>query len=501
MGDAINRAHDDAKHTASLQGGDGASASVPVLVSSSDADGSRVKFTLLPKIRGRQTEDKEGKLWEVRVIEAGDSLNGLNYTPETLKEAAPLFEGVPVYAYRWGDKVNHLSDEAKAAMPRGHVGNLVGRIQKSWWNEEDQAIDALLAVHDQPTRTLLKNAHDAGDLGDEVEEPLLGLSIDAAGLKAGGSVSKIVRPESLDLVTTPAAGGKFKRLVAAMEDSQQEDEMKPEEIEAIVAKVMGVEMVKLTEQVVKLKEAVPPEPPAQPAAPADLISELRKLLQEANEEDRKAFASRIVAMLKEAGLIGETEDKFAQITAGVQSLVESKPETADDWAKGIAALAEEHMGDKQTDLREERIKLLESTLRKNAIGRALEKIGPELKIRDLDAATRLMDVSEIKVSGDYSEVTGLKESLKELIKTKTYLVEEEADPKDGVKPGEGTLQKKPEPRGQEIRLIEEQGGNGSPDLKAIEARLAQVIPFASDGDDHAITEMSKLIGQRTALLA
>src|SRR5207248_1059473 len=39
-----------------------------------------------------------GRQWDVLLIQAGTSLNGNYYSPDTLREAAPLFDSVPCYA-------------------------------------------------------------------------------------------------------------------------------------------------------------------------------------------------------------------------------------------------------------------------------------------------------------------------------------------------------------------------------------------------------------------
>ena len=74
--------------------------------------------TRLAEEHGIQVQRAEGSLWHIRVIEAGVSENGLTYSPEVLQEAIPIFNGLPVYSYRWGDRLNHKSKAAKRQTPR-----------------------------------------------------------------------------------------------------------------------------------------------------------------------------------------------------------------------------------------------------------------------------------------------------------------------------------------------------------------------------------------------
>lgn len=164
----------------------------------------------------------EGSVWEVRIIEAGQSLNGPIYLADALKEAAPIFEGAPVYLYSFDGEptskdAEHLPDDVASEFPAGLVGNQVGSLEGVHWNEEAQALDGLLKVYDGKTRERLVAAHKLGDIGEGGERDVFGLSIDAIGdTNTEGEVTKLKSANSVDLVSSPAAGGRIRRLVAAM---------------------------------------------------------------------------------------------------------------------------------------------------------------------------------------------------------------------------------------------------------------------------------------------
>lgn len=185
---------------------------------------SAFKQTVLPRLRGLKGGVERGSIWLVRIIESGQSLNGPIYPPEALRASATVFEGAPVFLYKWGEadpragNLGHLPDEVAAKDDRGLVGNMVGSLESVHFNEEAQALDGYLKVYDAKLRERMLGAYDMGDIGEGGQRDVFGLSIDAAGDKAadGVTVQRITTANSVDLVTTPAAGGRIRRLVAAV---------------------------------------------------------------------------------------------------------------------------------------------------------------------------------------------------------------------------------------------------------------------------------------------
>jgi hypothetical protein len=211
----------------------------PVLVTLLKGEGSRL---LRESARFLTSADPAGWLWDVVIIESGDSKNGVfdghqfiqrHYPRETLEKYAHLFEGARVYVYEFkgggpqqgGDRYDHLTEEALAANPRGYAKNLVG-----WISRPRMDGDRLMG-----TVRLLKSADwlrvNLQDSVNHGKPDLYGLSIDSDGSqylgRVGGQPRLIVDAlhdvRSVDVVTYPAAGGRFHRLVASRTVREKSD--------------------------------------------------------------------------------------------------------------------------------------------------------------------------------------------------------------------------------------------------------------------------------------
>ncbi len=145
---------------------------------------------------------------KVRLIQSGWSKNGRYYPDDTLKTAAPMWEGVKAYADHPG------RNEAKDR-PERSVRDIVGIY-------ENVAHDA------NTTRANFRVLGAARDwLWPLIEESvatkrdLIGLSINALGQTSKGEiegkkgivVEAITHANSVDVVTEPAAGGGFEQLM------------------------------------------------------------------------------------------------------------------------------------------------------------------------------------------------------------------------------------------------------------------------------------------------
>lgn len=183
------------------------------------------KATLYPRLCSAGEATKElprGSVWLVRIIEAGQSLNGETYTEEAVKGGASVFEGVPCCLYGLNgdptaDSAGHLSEEVSGQFPSGLFGSMVGTLQDVHWNETAKALDAYLVVYDQAVREKLLAAWDLGDIGEGGKRDAFGLSIDAMGdMDEAKNVLRFTSANAVDLVNVPAAGGRIRRLVAAL---------------------------------------------------------------------------------------------------------------------------------------------------------------------------------------------------------------------------------------------------------------------------------------------
>lgn len=155
-----------------------------------------------------------GQVWEIDVIRAGLSLNGVLYSDAVLREAVPLFDGARIYVK---SDVDHIKGAAK------DVRQVVGWIDAPRFVEgvvvDTGRIVATARLPGLPegTRNLLVEATRAG------RTDLVGFSIDALGAsgtrlvegKKVRAAKSITRVDSVDLIVEPGAGGRLVRLVEA----------------------------------------------------------------------------------------------------------------------------------------------------------------------------------------------------------------------------------------------------------------------------------------------
>jgi hypothetical protein len=146
----------------------------------------------------------------VTLIRAGWSQNARHYSREVLARAVDKFEGVKAYA-------DHPSKDEEKNRPERSVRDIAG-----YYTNVKQADDGALKA----------DLHVIGAARDwlwpliqetHVKPDLIGVSINALGKTSQGEiegkrgliVEDIVKGNSTDIVTTPAAGGKFERLTAS----------------------------------------------------------------------------------------------------------------------------------------------------------------------------------------------------------------------------------------------------------------------------------------------
>lgn len=180
-------------------------------------------------------EALEGSRFRVRVIAAGTSKNGNHYPEAVLREAAPMFAGVRVFA--------KADDEHLAGKGRS-IRNLIGRLVEPRFVE---------AADGQPgqIQAVFELLESAGEIAGKVREAhsrgmaddLFGFSIDAHGetrrrLTGKREVERFIKVNSLDLIIEPSAGGALLGLVEATDDQPEDPPdmgIKQRMIEAIKA--------------------------------------------------------------------------------------------------------------------------------------------------------------------------------------------------------------------------------------------------------------------------
>lgn len=177
-----------------------------------DAAETRDQITTASRIiEAKGTAADGGRVFKVRIIAYGDSLNGRRYPEAVMRTAAGLYEGAKAYDH-------HRTEEELAT---GTIAGLVG----SYRNVAAEADGLYADLQLLPSQTHAAEALDASLAGqDDGLEPLIGLSHDVMALFTpvveGGrrlqEATAITRVNSADLVADPAAGGKPSRVLAGL---------------------------------------------------------------------------------------------------------------------------------------------------------------------------------------------------------------------------------------------------------------------------------------------
>ena len=187
---------------------------------------------------------RKGSIWEVTVLVEGWSLNGRYYPRECLQEAQKIWEGARVYAYGWDPtgkhhQLDHVPPHIEREFPEGtylnEVGflkgvNLViesgrGRLKAQFCVTKDSTRDALLKTEEMGGQLPGFSIHGNGELQRGIAEGREGLI-----------VTRITKRKELTIVSEPAAGGRFERLVASLQQNREDKkEMKHEKLRQFLA--------------------------------------------------------------------------------------------------------------------------------------------------------------------------------------------------------------------------------------------------------------------------
>jgi hypothetical protein len=214
-------------------------------------------------------KDPEGSSWDVTICEPGHTKNGWFIPDEALRAAADgkLFENVDVNLYELPQGASHLPD------PLFDLKTLLVKNKVGW-------IDGVKHAAGVGLHGVLHFLNTAKWLGQNLMaamkdgKAVYGLSYDCpvrakkdvVDGKPVFKVLKFIAADSVDIVTRPAAGGKFNRAVASMPAQKQEDQMKEKLWKMIQEKrpdlLVGKELEKITDAEVETLARMAMEAPA-----------------------------------------------------------------------------------------------------------------------------------------------------------------------------------------------------------------------------------------------
>lgn len=186
--------------------------------------------------------DKEGLAWDVTICQPGFTKNGWYIPDEALRDAEALFEGVDVNLYELP-----TAGATHVPTPLFDLKSLLVKNKVGWIdNVKHVAGLGLIGVLHflDSAKWLGKNLLAAKQSGGDI----YGLSYDCPvrakqDIVDGKSVFKIgkfLAADSVDIVTRPAAGGKFNRAVASVPAPKKEANAMKKSLWDLIAKVRPV---------------------------------------------------------------------------------------------------------------------------------------------------------------------------------------------------------------------------------------------------------------------
>ena len=359
-----------------------------------------------------ESKDKEGKEWDVVLIQAGLSLNNKFYPADVLKKAVGLFESAKAFAFEFAGKMyNHLPELARQALPEGCIKNLVGWYDNprfaTFKDADGKTQEGILArLHiSENAKWLQELLRDAWDHG---KKSLLGFSIDGDGRIAEVSkdgkkiymVEDINRIDSVDIVTHPAAGGQLIRLLASIsfEEGKQMEFLK-----------------KLYAMAKKIKESLVENIDSESVTPEQEFSLIKSIVE---SEDFKAkeeaeFTSAMIDRLIEMITDGKNKESIAVLKALRTKMNETKaapapaPKPADS-KDGKTAEAQKLM-DEMSAKKIEMDKIIEDSKKQTCAAMITEAL----------AASNLFEPVKDKVRKQFAGKIFEKAELEETIKAET----------------------------------------------------------------------------------
>jgi len=201
-----------------------------------------------------------GKAWDITIMgpetpadivtangrECIRSKNRRLYAVDALIDSVPLWDGVKVYD-------NHLTDAEfmERAGMRSFLSEGVGVLTHPRWDAEARSLNATLNIVDDDAARKLLNAYEAGVIQH------IGLSVDTLAQEGkpvtiDGQTYAVMegfdRIFSVDIVSQPAAGGRFNRVIAAVNHSQEAN-MDEEKLKQMIQEMVDKALAAKQEQV------------------------------------------------------------------------------------------------------------------------------------------------------------------------------------------------------------------------------------------------------------
>lgn len=229
----------------------------------------------------------KGSKWRVKLIEGDRQGSSAFYPAKALEEGRGLFaKGTRIYA-------DHIGPDER---PERSYKKIVGWFDGDAVYEGKDLFTEAVFLEEEQSR--IRQLAEAG---------VIGLSISAEGKFKPGSkiLESFTKVHSVDIVTTPGAGGGFQKMLeseigsdgTAVPGSQKEESMDPKELAAALAEALAPKFAELAEAV---KPAAPAAKPLEESK-ADEKAPLGDFIKALDESELTAPAKAIVTAVYEAG--------------------------------------------------------------------------------------------------------------------------------------------------------------------------------------------------------
>lgn len=261
-------------------------------------------------------KDSSVRKAKVRLIQSGESKNGNIYSGPCLREAAPLFEGLPIYP-------NHIDGERKVEEKVGWYSDVKyigddnsGELQAvaNIFESEPKMWDLVKEQYNNPNAKICGFSINAFGKGKTLQED--------KGGKKRRVVESIVYADSTDIVDNPSAGGKVLELLESVKTTYLK--LGEDEMDLKTLKEKHADLVKLIEDECKasLKEAKDSDGDDDAVCPScKKKMKAKESVEHANEhvKDLESKLSEAVTKLSEAS----TKVSEMERSLSINSLKES----------------------------------------------------------------------------------------------------------------------------------------------------------------------------------
>jgi predicted transcriptional regulator len=267
-----------------------------------------------------------GKSWKIKIIEGDRQGSSAYYPKEVLESGKGLFKkGLRIYK-------NHPSSEEKWSRPERSVDDIIGFLSEdAEYDGKDLYANATFFPEHQEF------------VKSRAEADVIGMSIRAEAQltegKNGMEVAKFMAVHSVDVVTTPGAGGGFEKLLESERPKVSASES--------VAESEKKEEIRMDKELATALDALVESNKTATAALTPLVEAVGKLVERADKEDKaKADALAeaekpkavdpldVAKQLAESGLAPAAQARVLDAVKGGKELAESIT-SEKDYAKSI----------------------------------------------------------------------------------------------------------------------------------------------------------------------